>query len=103
MGRWKNFGHAISLDEAKEKKGSESVLQIETASFVSLAGVKEINDERSLFLLGLDEAPEWVGDFLGGFFNVFDSVGKRIGTAGNKAFNSVCPLKVSARVNDALV
>ncbi len=103
MGRWKNFGHAISLDEAKEKKGSESVLQIETASFVSLAGVNEINDERSLFLLGLDEAPEWLGDLLGGFSNVGDSVGKGIGTAVNKAFNSVALVRLSARMKGALV
>src|SRR5260221_6130833 len=103
MGRWKNFGHAISLDEAKEKKGSESVLQIETASFVSLAGVNEINDERSLFLLGLDEAPEWLGDFLGGFLNVADSGGKGIGTAVKKGFNSVGLVWLSSRMKGALV
>src|SRR5260221_13510963 len=96
MGRWKNFGHAISLDEAKEKKGSESVLQIETASFVSLAGGNEINDERSLFLLGLDEGPERLGELVWGFSNVCGLVGKGNGTGGKKGFYNVSPLWVFA-------
>jgi hypothetical protein len=105
-GKWgvgKTSAMRSLLDEAKEKKGSESVLQIETASFVSLAGVNEINDERSLFLLGLDEAPEWLGDLLGGFSNVADSVGKGIGTAVNKAFNSIALVRLSSRMKGALV
>jgi hypothetical protein len=47
------------LDEAKDRSIPDRV-PVETVSFISLAGLRSIDDERSLFLRGFDEVGDWL-------------------------------------------
>jgi len=85
------------------KKGTVGALPIDTASYVSLAGINEIGDERTLFLLGLNEVPKWLEDLAGGASSLADAAAKGIGTAVTRALNSFVLVGMTSRMSGALV
>src|ERR1700748_213135 len=89
-----------SITDDLSKRG-RSILQ-QTISFISLAGVNEISDERALFFLGLDEIPEWAKPILGAAKGVAEKGGV-ISAGVAKTIETLNLIGQTSRMRGALV